>query len=111
MNIDNLVEDRAEEVTLQQAEKRFQDAMVLVGWAEEELRARVIAGDLPDASDVKSMCKELGEAWRALQRERERVAEFRRKRGELVGGDLDLDAARAAVCEQLGRIAASLETG
>ena len=109
MGEEDLRTERSEEQTLLQAEMRFQDAMVLLGWAEDELRAQVRAGELPEGADVKAMGKELGEAWRALQKERERVAEFRRKRGELVGHDLDLDQARDAVCQQLDRIAASLE--
>ena len=109
MTSDIVVEDWPGQVTLAEAETRFQEAMVLLGWAAEELRSQVEAGDLPNTSDIKDASKELGEAWRAAQKERERVAEYRRKKGELVDGDIDLDAARDAICQQLDRIADSLK--
>lgn len=109
MTSDILVEDWPGQVTLAEAEIRFQEAMVLLGWAADELRARIEAGDLPDTTDIRTAGKELGEAWRAAQKERERVAEYRRKNGELVDGDIDLDAARDAICQQLDRIADSLK--
>ena len=110
MTNDDLGENLLGELTLAEAEKRFHEAMELLSWATDELRTRVQAGEMPDTVDVAAMRKELGDAWRAFQRERDFVAEYRRKNGGLVDGDLDFGTARAAVCEQLDRIATSLET-
>ena len=66
--------------------------------------------EAPETADLEFAIKNLNNAWRAAQTERTRVADFRRKNGELVPGDIDLDAARTSVCEQLDRIAASLKT-
>ena len=104
-------QETAEETTLRQAEARFQDAMILIGLAEERLRDQIRVGDDSDGKDLSDRGKQLGVALRALQTERERVADYKRKRGELVGGDLDLEAARAKIREQLDRISEALRKG
>ena len=109
MDDENLLGGRFEELTLLQAEQSFQEAMALVGLAKQDIRDRLNNGEPPEAVDIQALSKELGLAWIALQKERDRIAEFRRKRGELVEGDLDFTAARVAISEQLDRIAASLE--
>ena len=104
-------QETAEETTLRQAEARFQDAMILIGLAEERLRDQIRVGDDSDGKDLSDRGKQLGVALRALQTERECVADYKRKRGELVGGDLDLEAARAKIREQLDRISEALRKG
>ncbi len=103
-------EDRPEHVTLAQAEAAFQFAMELIGQAQNELIEKARDGTLADTEDMRFALKHLGQTIRIAQTEREHVADIRRKNGELVEGDLDLEAARDAVCEQLDRIADSLKT-
>ena len=62
MTTDDLDDERSGELTLVEAEKRFHESVELLGWATDEFRARIKAGDLPDTADVGAMRKELGEA-------------------------------------------------
>ena len=108
---DNLTEERSAEVTLEQAELRFQETMVLLGWAENYLRSSLKSGELPDTKEIRTAISDLGHAVKVAQLERERVATIRRKNGELVGRDLDLGAARDQICLQLDSIARTLKEG
>lgn len=108
---ENLTEERSAELTLEQAELRFQETMVLLGWAENYLRDSLKSGKLPDTKEIRTAVSDLGQAIKVTQTERERVATIRRKNGELVGGDLDLGSARDQVCKQLDCIARSLQEG
>lgn len=107
----DLKEDQPQTVTADQAEMRLTDAMVLIGMAQEEFRDRMSSGDIPGTRDLVDMGKELGAAWQALQKERDRLADEQRKRGQLAEGDIDFAAAKLAIRQQLDRIAASLNEG
>ena len=110
MKQEQSLEDQQQEISLEHAEAEFQLALDLIGHVREEFRAQWDRGETPETADIEFAIKNLNNAWRAAQTERTRVADFRRKNGELVPGDIDLDAARASICEQLDRIAASLKT-
>ena len=110
MKQEQSTEDQQSRTSLEHAEAEFQLALELIGQAREDLRAATRNGDVPQTEDVEFAIKNLNNAWRAAQTERTRIADFRRKEGGLAEGDLDMGAARRAVCEQLDRIAASLQT-
>ena len=110
MKQEQSLEDQHQEISLEHAEAEFQLALDLIGHVREEFRAQWDRGETPETADIEFAIKNLNNAWRAAQTERTRIADFRRKEGGLAEGDLDMGAARRAVCEQLDRIAASLQT-
>lgn len=107
MSEEQRLEDRRAEEILASAEAEFGNALALVGLAREDMRRRIDAGKVPETDDIVAIMSGLSKAWYAAQKERDRVAEYRRKNGTVGSAELDLDAARAEVCERLDRIAAA----
>jgi len=107
MSDEQSLEDRQAEDILASAEAEFNNALALLGIAREDMRKRLDAGAVPVTDDITAMMSDLNKAWYAAQKERDRVAEFRRRNGGAEGAELDLVAARVEVCERLDRIAAA----
>ncbi|WP_417247695.1 hypothetical protein [Celeribacter sp.] len=95
-------------------DETFDEAIVdQLNWAIEDLKETIEnlrSGDKGAAREIKPLIADLKRAHAQAMIERDRIETERRKRGELLPGDLDLDASRARIVDLLARRARGKRT-
>lgn len=97
-----------EDENLQVAETLFEEAGIILGrWIKEAKR-----DDFTSAAPIKAALQELSTAWQMASKERNRVADERRKTSGVVGSyAVDYAAARDEIGRRLARLRAATDDG